>query len=76
MTPQSCFAPNEKRKKKLGPAQIHCRNCLYDGTGPERAYVSLNKLPWSRPYLEYMPVQVGFNRNYDRNYDYNMSTCL
>ena len=57
---QSCFAPNEKRKKKQGPAQMHCRNCLYDGTGPERAYVSLNKLPWSRPYLEYMPVQVHY----------------
>jgi hypothetical protein len=56
---QLCFAPKEqKRKKKAGPAHLQCVNVRYDGYGPDRAPVPLQKISWIKSFPGYLPSQV------------------
>ena len=58
--PQLCFTPHsaQKRKKRSGPVHVQCLNLRYDGSGPERAYVPSNKVPWTRSFPGYLPAMV------------------
>ncbi|XP_063694894.1 ADP-ribose pyrophosphatase, mitochondrial-like isoform X2 [Bolinopsis microptera] len=53
-----CFAPKEaKRKKKAGPAHLQCINVRYDGYGPDRTHVPLQRISWIKSFPRYMPSQ-------------------
>ena len=58
-SPQLCFAPKvQKRKKKAGPAHLQCVNVRYDGYGPDRAHIPLQKISWIKSFPGYLPSQV------------------
>lgn len=59
MIPSSmlCFVPQERKRKKNRPAHVQCVNVRYDGTGPDRSQLPVQKISWTRSFPEYIPCQ-------------------